>query len=80
MLSLIGDLVPKGNSNLASGVVWGIGSSGGGAIGPVVVGFLAGFIGLSSSLLSVAILGFISGLLVYFIPKSEKRTKTPMFK
>ena len=80
MLSLIGDLVPKGNSNLASGVVWGIGSSGGGAIGPVVVGFLAGYIGLSNSLLSVAFLGFISGFLVYFIPKSEKRSKTPMFK
>lgn len=80
MLSLIGDLVPKGNSNLASGIVWGIGSSGGGAIGPVIVGFLAGVIGLSTSLLAVTVLGFLSGLLVYFIPKSEKRSKTPLFR
>ena len=79
MISLIGDLIPKSSSNMSSGVVWGIGSAGGGALGPTIVGIFAGFMGLTSALLSVVVLGFLSGLLVVFIPKSQKRSKTKLF-
>ena len=79
-ISLIGDVVPKGSSNLSSGIVWGIGASGGGALGPFIVGILTEFMTLTSALLIITVLGFLSGLLVVFIPKTEKRGKTPMFK
>ena len=78
-ISLIGDLVPKQSSNLSSGIVWGIGSSGGGAFGPILVGLLSGSIGLILSLLIMSILGFISGILVVLIPKSTKRSKVALF-
>ena len=79
-ISLIGDVVPKKSSNLSSGIVWGLGASGGGALGPLVVGFLTNYMFLNSALLAVTVLGFFSGFLVVFIPKTEKRGKTPMFK
>ncbi len=79
-ISLIGDVVPKSSSNLSSGIVWGIGASGGGALGPLVVGILTKFMTLTSSLLIITALGFLSGFLVVLIPKTEKRGKTPMFK
>lgn len=79
MLSLIGDLVPKNNSNMSSGIIWGIGAAGGGALGPFLVGTLSSFTNLTASLMVVTILGFFSGILVVFIPKSEKRSKTKLF-
>lgn len=79
-ISLIGDVVPKKSSNLSSGIVWGIGASGGGALGPLIVGVLSEFMTLTTALVVVSALGFISGFLVVFIPKTEKRSKTPMFK
>ena len=79
-ISLIGDVVPKKSSNLSSGIVWGIGASGGGALGPLVVGILTEFMSLSSSLKVITVLGFLSGFLVVLIPKTQKRGKTPMFK
>jgi MFS family permease len=41
-LSLVRDYVPPGSSSLANAMVWGVGSTTGNAIGPVLIGALAG--------------------------------------
>lgn len=41
-LSLVRDYVPPGGSSLANAMVWGVGSTTGNAIGPVLIGALAG--------------------------------------
>lgn len=38
MLSIVGDLVPRGSASFANSLVWGLGVTGGGVIGPVLVG------------------------------------------
>ncbi|MEM0188740.1 MAG: MFS transporter, partial [Saccharolobus sp.] len=41
MLSIVGDFVPRGLAGFANSLVWGIGVTGGGIIGPLIVGILA---------------------------------------
>ena len=42
LLSLVGDYVPRGGNSLANALVWGVGSTAGGALGPVLVGAIVG--------------------------------------
>ena len=42
LLSLVGDYVPRGGTSLANALVWGFGSTAGGALGPVLVGAIVG--------------------------------------
>ena len=42
LLSLVGDYVPRGANSLANALVWGVGSTAGGALGPVLVGAFVG--------------------------------------
>lgn len=71
ILTLVGELVPRQASGLANAVVWGIGSSGGAALGPVLIGFLAGIVGLAEAMLMITCLGLASVLLIPFIRKPK---------
>jgi MFS family permease len=73
ILTLVGELVPRQASGLANAVVWGIGSSGGAALGPVLIGFLAGIVGLAEAMLMITCLGLASMLLIPFIRKPKAR-------
>jgi MFS family permease len=42
LLSMVGDYVPRGGSSLANALVWGIGSTAGGIVGPLITGGLIG--------------------------------------
>lgn len=73
ILTLVGELVPRQASGLANAIVWGIGSSGGAALGPVLIGFLAGIVGLAAAMLMITCLGLASVLLIPFIRKPKTR-------
>jgi Sugar phosphate permease len=79
MLSIVGDLVPRGSASFANSLVWGLGVTGGGVIGPVLVGILAQSYNLILASELISIVGLISALLIPFIPKSPKRSKVPLF-
>jgi len=79
MLSIVGDLVPRGSASFANSLVWGLGVTGGGVIGPVLVGILAQSYNLILASELISIIGLISALLIPFIPKSPKRSKVPLF-
>jgi len=78
-LSLTSDLVPRNSTGLANALVWGIGVTGGGAIGPLIVGFLSNVYGLVEALLIVSIFGLLSALMTPLIPRPPKRSKVPLF-
>ena len=74
-LGLTGLIAPKGGITLANSIVWGFGTIGGGALGPVAVGFLSGpaFLGsLSLSFLFLSGVGAISLAFWLFIPNPPK--------
>jgi len=78
-LSLTSDLVPRNSTGLANALVWGLGVSGGGALGPFIVGLLSNHGGLVQALLIVSIFGLISALMTPLIPRPPKRSKVPLF-
>ncbi len=78
-LSLTSDLVPRGSTGLANSLVWGIGTTGGGAIGPLLMGLLISFTSLSSSIYIMAVLGVVSAVLTAALPRPPKRSKVPLF-
>jgi len=49
LLAYVSELVPAEYLSRANSIVWGIGISGGGALGPIIVGLLADHVGLGSS-------------------------------
>ena len=78
-LSLTSDLVPRNSAGLANAMVWGLGVTGGGALGPLIVGILSDHMGLLQALLIVSIFGLISALMTPLIPRPPKRSKVPLF-
>ena len=78
-LSLTSDLVPRNSTGLANALVWGLGVSGGGALGPFIVGLLSDHSGLVQALLIVSVFGLISALMTPLIPRPPKRSKVPLF-
>jgi len=78
-LSLTSDLVPRNSAGLANAMVWGLGVTGGGALGPLIVGILSDHMGLLQALLIVSVFGLISALMTPLIPRPPKRSKVPLF-
>ncbi|MEM0304749.1 MAG: MFS transporter [Saccharolobus sp.] len=79
MLSIVGDFVPRGLAGFANSLVWGIGVTGGGIIGPLIVGILAQTFNLVVASEIVAFIGLISALLIPLIPRPPKKSKVPLF-
>lgn len=79
MLSLVGDFVPRNSTSFANSIVWGLGVTGGGVIGPILMGSLSQVSNLIFASEILSIVGVISALVVPFIPKPPKKSKVPLF-
>ncbi|WP_338603008.1 MFS transporter [Sulfolobus tengchongensis] len=79
VLSLVGDFVPETVNGFANALVWGLGSTGGGAIGPLIMGFLSQSIGLINATRLIVLIGLISVIVIPAIPKPPKRSKISIF-
>lgn len=77
-LSLASDLVPRTSAGIATSLVWGLGNTGGGALGPLAMGLLLTYMGLGS-IYVMATVALASAALTAIVPKPPKRTKTPLF-
>ncbi|MEL9990142.1 MAG: MFS transporter [Thermoproteus sp.] len=77
-LSLAGDLVPRSSTGLATSLVWGLGNTGGGALGPLAMGLLLTSMGLGG-IYVMASLAIIAAALTTAIPRPPRRSKTPLF-
>ncbi len=75
LMPLARSAVPREAATLSNSIVWGIGNSGGNALGPFLVGLLASpfFLGsLNGAFLVVTIISLISTPLLLFVPMAQK--------
>lgn len=81
LLSMVGDYVPRGGSSLANALVWGFGSTAGGAIGPLVTGALIGGdygrLGMAFTILAVA--AALSAVATVFVPRAARQSRMRAF-
>ena len=81
LLSMVGDYVPRGESSLANALVWGIGSTAGGAVGPLVAGALTGGdykrLGFAFTVLAGAAL--VSAAATVLVPKANRASRMRAF-
>ena len=81
LLSLVNDYVPRRATSLANALVWGVGSTAGGALGPVVVGALVGTdyarLGLAFTLAAGA--AVLSALATTLLPRATHVTRMAAF-
>jgi MFS family permease len=78
ILPLASAAVPKDATTLSNSIVWGVGNVGGGALGPIVIGFLAGpaiFGSLKDPFLIAALMSLVSLTLLPFVPKPKPKVK-----
>jgi hypothetical protein len=77
----VGDYVPRGATSLANALVWGFGSTAGGAIGPLATGALIGGnygrLGFAFAVLAVAAVG--SAVATIFVPRPARRSRMRAF-
>ncbi len=75
LLSLVADYVPKSSSTTGNALVWGVGSTGGQAIGPLAVGLLTG--GADANLgAAFAVLGALAAATVLATPLLERTSRS----
>jgi MFS family permease len=74
LLALTSDYVPRGPSSLANALVWGIGSTAGGVVGPPLVGAMTlnDYARLGFSFEVMAALVLISAVATTLVPKASK--------
>ena len=81
LLSMVGDYVPRGETSLANALVWGIGSTAGGAVGPLVAGALTGGdyarLGFAFTVLAAAAL--VSAAATALVPKAARPARMRAF-
>jgi len=81
VFSLASDYAPEGSSSLANALAWGLGVTGGGAVGPIVTGAIIGndyaHLGFAFEIMVVVVL--ISAFMTALIPKAQKSTKVALF-
>ncbi|MCW4046189.1 MAG: MFS transporter [Candidatus Bathyarchaeota archaeon] len=81
VFSLASDYAPEGSSSLANALAWGLGVTGGGAVGPIVTGAIIGndyaHLGFAFEIMVIVVL--ISAFMTALMPKSQKSTKVALF-
>ena len=81
LMSLVADYAPQGSSSTANAFVWGLGSTGGQALGPLVIGLLAlsSYRHLAGSFEALALVA-VAGLLgLLLLPRAGRRSRAPLF-
>ncbi len=76
VLGLATEISPEGAKTIASSIVWGVGTTGGGALGPILVAILAlpGALGsLGASFYALTLLTLISVAILPFVPRPARR-------
>jgi FSR family fosmidomycin resistance protein-like MFS transporter len=81
LLSMATDYVPRGASSLANALVWGFGSTAGGAIGPLATGVLIGgdYARLGFAFAVLAAVAVLSGAATVFVPRAARTTRMRAF-
>ncbi|ACP48717.1 major facilitator superfamily MFS_1 [Sulfolobus islandicus Y.N.15.51] len=79
MLSIVGDFVPRNSASFANSLVWGLGVTGGGVIGPIIVGAISQVSNLVFASEIVTVMAFLAGALTALVPKPPKKSKVPLF-
>ena len=81
LLSMVGDYVPRGETSLANALVWGIGSTAGGAVGPLVAGALTGsdYGRLGFAFVVLAIAALVSAAATALVPKAARPARMRAF-
>jgi FSR family fosmidomycin resistance protein-like MFS transporter len=81
VFSLASDYTPEGRSSLANSFAWGLGVTGGGAVGPIAIGAIIGNdyanLGYAFEIMVVVILA--SAFMTALIPKAKRSTKVSLF-
>jgi len=80
-LSLVSDYVPRGSSTSGNAVVWGLGVTGGGVIGPLVVGalLLPDYSNLGTVFVFMAGAAVIAAIGSVILPRVARKRRTPLF-
>ncbi|MCL4433903.1 MAG: MFS transporter [Actinobacteria bacterium] len=81
LLSLVSDYVPRRSTTTGNALVWGLGSTGGQALGPLVVGLLTfgSYSHLSTAFIIMASLAAATVLATPLMSKTDSRVKMPLF-
>ena len=81
LLSMVGDYVPRGETSLANALVWGFGSTAGGAIGPLVTGALIGgdYARLGTAFTVLAGAAIVSGVATVMVPRAQRPSRMRAF-
>ncbi len=81
ILSLASDYAPEGSSSLANSFAWGLGVSGGGAVGPIAMGAIIGndYAHLEFAFEIMVVVVLASAFMTVLIPKAKRSTKVSLF-
>ncbi len=81
LMTLSSDYVPSGSSSLANAVVFGLGSGGGGTVGPLIVGAIAagGYAALTQGFEVMVALGLVAAFLVVLLPRGGRGAPRSLF-
>lgn len=80
-MSLASDYAPRGPSSMTNSIVWGLGSSGGMIMGPLIAGaiILDNYSRIPISFNIMIVLSIVVGFISLALPKTEKKAGMPMF-
>ncbi len=81
LMSMVSDYVPRESFTTGNAIVWGLGSTGGQALGPLVVGLLTfgSYSHLGTAFIVMAIVAIITVLATPLMKKVDSRTKMAIF-
>lgn len=78
-LGLAADYIPSGSEAMGNALVWGLGQTGGNAVGSFVVGLMVlnNYGRLNSAFEAMAVVALVSGIFVMMVPRGGKTEEPP---
>jgi MFS family permease len=78
LLSFVSDIMPERYVSTANSIVWGLGLSAGGSIGPVIVGLIASSSSLEAGYMAIALLNLLTIPIILYVKQfSHVRLASP---
>lgn len=78
LLSFVSDIMPERYVSTANSIVWGLGLSAGGSIGPVIVGLIASSSSLEAGYMAIASLNLLTIPIILYVKQfSHVRLASP---